>query len=70
MTFSAYPWNNGPTNPPGHIPGFHLPGSTIPIAAAAAEVERARAAQLQAQAIAAAEIRRKRRRNHLLMLRR
>ena len=52
-------------NPPGHQPGFHIPGTLVPIGAV---IEQQRMeAMAQQQAI---EDARKRRRNHLLLLRR
>jgi hypothetical protein len=55
--------------PPGHVPGFHLPGTLVPIGAAIAAIEessRTRATAVQALAI---ELQRKSRSDHLLLLR-
>lgn len=60
------------TNPDGHLPGIHYPGTLMPIAAMAAEDE-ANRERAQANAIAEAnaiETRRKHRRKHLLLHRR
>lgn len=59
------------SNPPGHLPGIHYPGTLMPIAAMAAEDKAARAsaaARAPAQAQAQEKLRRVRR-NHLLLQR-
>lgn len=50
--------------PPGHVPGIHLPGTLVPIGAVVEQQ------QFEAQlAVEAAEAARRRRRNLLLLLR-
>jgi hypothetical protein len=69
MTYWSPP--PAPLGPPGHIPGFHLPGTLMPIAAAAAEdAKRAAAADEANRTAAQAETDRNHRRDHLLLLRR
>jgi hypothetical protein len=50
-------------NPPGHIPGFHIPGTVVPIGAVVAQQQ----AQMIQMEIAREQ---ENRRNHLLLLRR